>query len=112
MVIDLGEHYENFHLYYYGGISDTAFSVATSDDGVTYSEETDAFFDRGECFKWLAVRTPTYDADGQVSGVSGGMLPFSGRYVRVTFEGAGSALWEAVSYTHLDVYKRQATPCV
>lgn len=97
VVIDLGERYENFHLYYYGGISDTAFSVATSDDGVTYSEETDAFFDRGECFKWLAVRTPTYDADGQVSGVSGGMLPFSGRYVRVTFEGAGSALWEVAA---------------
>ncbi len=30
-----GQRHENFHLYYYGGISDTQFSVATSDDGVS-----------------------------------------------------------------------------
>lgn len=97
VVIDLGENHENFRLYYYGGISDTGFSVATSQDGATYSAETDAFFDRGECFKWQAVRTPTYDAKGDVSGASGSMLPFSGRYVRVTFDGAGSALWEVAA---------------
>ncbi len=94
VTIDLGEPRENFHIYYYGGISDTQFSIATSEDGVTYTEETGAYFARGECFKWLAMRTPTYDERGEVSGASGGMLPFSGRYIRVTFDGAASALWE------------------
>lgn len=99
VVIDLGERRENFHIYYYGGISDTAFSFATSDDGVTYTQETDAFFDRGECFKWLAVRTPVYGTGGGVTGASGDMLRFSGRYLRVTFEGAGASLWEVAAVT-------------
>ena len=94
VIVDLGERYEGFHIYYYGGISDTQFSFAVSDDGVTFTDETAALFDRGECFKWLAVRTPITDGDGVVTDATGGMLPFSGRYIRVTFDGAASALWE------------------
>lgn len=56
-----------------------------------------AFFDRGECFKWLALREPTYNADGVVAGASGGMLTLNGRYIRLTFDGAGSALWEVAA---------------
>ena len=97
VVIDLGSVHENFHVYYYGGISDTQFSFAASDDGVDYSAETDAFFDRGECFKWLALRAPTYDASGVVAGASGSMTALSGRYLRVTFKDAGSALWEVAA---------------
>ena len=93
-VLDLGQRQEDFRIYYYGGISDTQFSFATSDDGVTYGAETDAFFSRGECFKWLALRQPSYDDEGIVTGASGSMLTFSGRYLRVTFKGAGAALWE------------------
>ena len=94
VVVDLGERHEDFAIYYYGGISDTQFSFAVSDDGVNYGEDTGAFFDRGECFKWQAMRMPTVDADGTVTGANGGMLRFDGRYIRVTFRGAGSALWE------------------
>ena len=97
VVIDLGEKHEDFHIYYYGGISDTQFSFAVSDDGIGYEDDIDAFFDRGECFKWHAMRTPTYKADGTVKGASGGMLPFSGRYIRVTFDGAAAALWEVAA---------------
>ena len=96
VVLDLGETREDFHIYYYGGISNTAFSFAFSDDGVTYGEEHDAFFDQGECFKWQALRKPVYK-DGEVKGATGDMLTFSGRYVRVTFGGAGSALWEVAA---------------
>lgn len=78
VVLDLGENQEDFHLYYYGGISDTQFTVSTSVDGETYTEEIGAFFDRGECFKWLALREPTYNADGVVAGASGGMLTLNG----------------------------------
>ena len=97
VVIDLGERHEDFHIYYYGGVSNTAFSVATSDDGVIYTEETGAYFDIGECYKWLAMRQPVYDADGAVSSVTGGMLSFSGRYIRLTFDGAASSLWEVAA---------------
>ena len=93
VIVDLGEMREDFRIYYYGGISDTGFSFAVSDDGEVWSDENAAFFDRGECFKWQALRRPVMD-DGVVTGATGNMLTFSGRYLRVTFDGAASALWE------------------
>ena len=66
VVFDLGENRSNFHIYYYGGISDTAFSFAVSDDGENYMSETAALFKIGTCFKWMAVRQPVFDEDGKV----------------------------------------------
>lgn len=43
------------------------------------------------------LREPTYNADGVVAGASGGMLTLNGRYIRLTFDGAGSALWEVAA---------------
>ena len=97
VVLDLGERRENFHLYYYGGISDTQFDVSTSDDGVTFSEPIRAYFARGECFKWLALRRPTLDEDGMATGASGAMHPLSGRYLSLRFSGAGASLWEVAA---------------
>ena len=97
VVIDLGVPREDFRIYYYGGISDTQFSFAVSDDGITFGEETDAFFDRGTCFMWQALRMPIKNEAGTVTGSSGAMLTFSGRYLRVTFKDAGSALWEVAA---------------
>lgn len=92
----------NFTAYYYGGISDTQFSFAASDDGVDYAAPKTDAFDRGECFKWLALRAPTYDASGVVAGASGSMTALSGRYLRVTFKDAGSALWEVAAVDETD----------
>ncbi len=97
VVIDLGERYENFHVYYYGGVSETAFSVAESDDGVNFKAPVDCKYLIGDCYKWQAVRQPVYDNRGTVTDVTSGMLPFSGRYLRITFEGAASALWEVAA---------------
>ena len=94
VVIDLGERHENFHVYYYGGVSQTAFSVADSDDGVNFRTPVDAKYLIGDCYKWQAVRQPVYDDRGTVTDVASGMLPFSGHYLRIEFEGAASALWE------------------
>ena len=97
VVIDLGERREDFRIYYYGGISDVAFSFAVSDDGVSYSEEFDAKFLIGDCFKWQAMRPAKYDSAGTVTDVAGNMLTFDGRYLRVTFESAGASLWEVAA---------------
>ena len=97
VVIDLGERQEDFHIYYYGGISDTAFTFAVSDDGVSFGEEFGAKFAIGDCFKWQAVRPAVYDENGRVTDVRPNMLPFSGRYLRVTFDNAGAALWEVAA---------------
>ncbi|MBQ7052467.1 MAG: phospholipid carrier-dependent glycosyltransferase [Clostridia bacterium] len=97
VVIDLGGRHEDFHIYYYGGISQTAFSVAVSDDGVSFDEPTACKFQIGDCFKWQAVRHPVFDDDGTVTDWNGSMSDFSGRYLRVTFDGAASALWEVAA---------------
>lgn len=97
VVIDLGERHEDFHIYYYGGVSDTAFSVAVSDDGVTYGGENDAKYLVGDCYRWQAVRPPVYDQRGTVTDVGANMIGFSGRYIRLTFDGAASALWEVAA---------------
>ena len=97
IVLDLGERREAFHIYYYGGISDTQFTFETSDDGENWSDPIVAFFDRGECFKWEALCRPVLDEDGVATGTSGSMLYFDGRYLRVVFTGAGSALWEVAA---------------
>lgn len=94
VVFDLGARREDFHIYYYGGVSETQFSFSVSDDGSVYSDEYDAFFSQGECFKWLALRSAVYDANGKVTGATGAMTGLSGRYVRMTFKGAGAAIWE------------------
>lgn len=97
VVIDLGERHEDFHIYYYGGVSSTAFSVAVSDDGIAYGEENDARFLVGNCYMWQAVCPPVYDQHGTVTGISANMIDFSGRYIRLTFDGAASALWEVAA---------------
>jgi len=97
VVIDLGERYEDFHIYYYGGISDTAFTVAVSDDGDRFTNETGAKYLIGDCFKWQAMRPPIYDGGGRVMDVGSGMLSFSGQYIMLTFDGAASALWEVAA---------------
>ena len=97
VTLDLGQVREGFHFYYYGGISDTQFDVEVSDDGVSWREPVRAFFDRGTCFKWQALRQPVMDEDDTATGATGAMMPLSGRYIRLTFEGAGSALWEVAA---------------
>lgn len=101
VTIDLGAVQEDFNIYYYGGISDVEFSFAVSEDGVNWTEDQLAEFNVGVCFRWLAHRAPLRNADGTVRVNSNGdaqfasqMEAFTGRYVRVTFVGAGAQLWE------------------
>ena len=68
-----------------------------SDDGVSFEEPTACKFQIGDCFKWQAVRHPVFDDDGTVTDWNGSMSDFSGRYLRVTFDGAASALWEVAA---------------
>lgn len=96
IVFDLGERRENFHIYYYGGVSYDGFSIAAADtdEASAYGQSVDAYLVQGDCYKWQAVRQPIYNESGEITGVTGSMLPFSGRYVRLTYADAGVALWE------------------
>ena len=101
VTLDLGEVQEDFHIYYYGGISDVEFTFAVSEDGVNWTDAELAEFNVGVCFRWLAHRSPLTNADGTLrlnsrgeAQFSGSMASFTGRYVRVTFVSPGAQLWE------------------
>lgn len=100
VTFDLGET-RNFSLYYYGGISLQAFTVATSDDGVSWSDELAGKMDQGECFRWLAYKEPSLDDQGVQRRNSRGELLWvnevqevQARYLRLTANGSNLVLGE------------------
>ncbi len=110
VIFDLEESRE-FVLYYYGGISPTAFTIATSEDGEEWSQEFNARLDGGECFRWQAYAYPQYDENGeqkmnaqgeaqwQSGPVDAGKM--QARYLRLTASGAGLSLGE-VAFHNLE----------
>ncbi len=100
IVLDLGAHYDDFALVYYCGVSYSDFSVAVSDDGVTWSEEYWAQMREGQCYQWKYL-VPSYDSGDGTRTYSGtnkltGVQRLSGRYVRVKAQQIGLRLGEMV----------------
>ena len=109
VVFDLGEERE-FRLTYYGGICNSTFTVALSDDGEHWTEDVYARYNQGEIFRWLWF-TPL-DADMNTlyandldqpddapvkirtaTAVDGDPMQ-TARYVRITAQSAGLDLLE------------------
>lgn len=101
VTFDLGELQEDFYIYYYGGISDVSFTVASSADGEEWSSEMPAEFNIGLCFRWIAHKPAMLDEEGmQLLNDDGelrwdvGRAIYTARYMRITFDGAGADIWE------------------
>lgn len=98
VVFDLGE-VRSFHLTYYGGISDTAFTVSLSEDGEHYSEPMQAAYSEGEVFRWLWF-TPMERLEDEWTGavtyepLEAGYPLQRARYVQLTSDMAGLTLGE------------------
>ena len=111
VVFDLGET-RDFRLTYYGGICNSTFTVALSDDGEHWSEEAYARYDQGEIFRWLwfapldenqnvryapmeGAEEPEDGAPGLVLATAGESYPFQhARFIRLTAQSAGLTLFE------------------
>ena len=111
LVFDLGERHD-FRMIYYGGISDSAFTVELSNDGETWTRPWWARYNQGEIFRWIyyvpsshengefAVSyeqtVPTDDGSAFVT-FANGANPYplqTARYVRLTAEQYGLVLSE------------------
>ena len=78
----------------------------------------DRYYGAAELFFWASKENPIFDKDGiKAADLSGQTLVVghsenmarAGRLVSCAFEAKGVSIGvSAVSYTHLDVYKRQA----
>ncbi len=108
LVLDLGQHYDDFSMAYYCRVSYSPFSVAVSDDGENWSEEYWAEMSEGECFRWKYL-TPCYDSGSGRSWVDARRYQdtqkLSGRYVRITAQQINLALCEVIFRT--SVYEPQ-----
>ncbi|MBQ8072481.1 MAG: phospholipid carrier-dependent glycosyltransferase [Clostridia bacterium] len=95
VIFDLGESQENFAMLYFARVSRYDFSVAVSDDGMRWEDETWAQMDQGQCWKWKYVTESTASASGTRSYGSQRHW-FSGRYVRITAHQINLALCEVL----------------
>lgn len=89
VIIDLGANYTDFSMLYYAQVSYNDFTVETSDDCVTWTEDRLYWAEmaEGQCFRWKYL-VPSYVQEGERTypGTSStaGVQKLSGRYVRIT----------------------------
>ena len=108
VTFDLGD-VETFRMTYYGGICNSAFTVALSNDGERWMEPCAARYDQGEIFRWIwyvpldddqnvlyETTEPTDDGSAYVTyATSEQPHPMqTARYVRITADSAGLVLSE------------------
>ena len=93
VTIDLGQM-QTFHLTYYGGICNSSFTVSTSEDGVSWSEEQLAEYDQGQIFKWRWFAPGERSEEGKFVRSQSGYPFLTARYVRLTAQKAGLVLSE------------------
>lgn len=94
VVVDLGEHQDDFTMLYFGQVSYQNFAVATSDDGERWSDEYPAEMNQGQCFRWKYL-TQSYYNDGAPSFTST-PRKLDGRYVRISANQVGLVLNEVI----------------
>ncbi|MBO4886183.1 MAG: glycosyltransferase family 39 protein, partial [Clostridia bacterium] len=88
------ESRSEFRLTYYGGICNSSFTVAFSDDGVTWSEEELAMYDQGQIFRWIWFTPQARGDDGKFVALDEEGPMRTAKYVRVTAEQTGLVLHE------------------
>ncbi|MBR6966037.1 MAG: phospholipid carrier-dependent glycosyltransferase [Clostridia bacterium] len=98
IVFDLQKQHEDIRILYFGQVSYHDFTVAQSDDGVNWSEETDAQMNQGQCWKWKFVSEYYLNAKGEREYPSDVryIRHFSGRYIRITSGQVGLKLNEII----------------
>ncbi|MBQ6374903.1 MAG: phospholipid carrier-dependent glycosyltransferase [Clostridia bacterium] len=109
VVFDLGD-VERFRMTYYGGICNSTFTVALSNDGENWSNEVYARYAQGEIFRWLwfvpldedlntlyADEAPAENDEAPPIAYASSAESEprqTARYVRITAQSAGLNLWE------------------
>ena len=98
IVFDLQKEYDDIRILYFAQVSRQNFTVAQSRDGETWSGETYAQMDQGQCWKWKYVTSSTenYDGTRTFSNTTDYIMHFSGRYIRITAGQVGLTLNEVI----------------
>ncbi len=84
----------SFHMTYYGGICNSTFTVAFSEDGESWTEEALAEYDQGQIFRWLWFAPQELNDSGKFTALESGYPLKTARYIRITAQKAGLVLHE------------------
>ena len=93
ITFDLGS-LRQFHMTYFGGICDTAFTVQLSEDGEVWSEPHWAVYHQGQVFRWLWYVPSDKNDEGGFDSLEDDHPMQTARYVRLSAERAGLILNE------------------
>ena len=98
IVFDLGQSYDDIRVLYFGQVSMFNFSLAQSEDGISWSEDTAAEMAEGQCWKWKYAVRPYESADGTLTfyNYESNVFHFRGRYIRLRAEQVGLRLNEVI----------------
>lgn len=102
VIFDLGEYREDIEILYFAQVSRSDFSVSASTDGESWSPETWAQMDQGQCWKWKYVTTSYDNGDGTrtfYNSDESHIVRFSARYIRLTSQQLGLRLNEIIFRT-------------
>ena len=83
-----------FHIMYYGGICDSTFTLAFSDDGETWSDEELAKYNQGEIFRWIRYAPQERGEDNKFTQIGENYPLREGKYIRLTAQRSGLVLHE------------------
>ncbi len=101
VVLDLGQHFNNFSMTYFCRVSYHDFTVAVSDDGENWSEEYWAQMKQGNCYRWMYLM-PSVESEGSRTYTGGNsyeeVQKLSGRYVRITAQQINLNLCEVLFF--------------
>ena len=96
VTFDLGEERDSFCMLYFARVSRYDFSIAVSSDGISWSDESWAEMNQGDCWKWKYLTESFTDESGKRTYNSAARQWLSGRYVRLTAHQIGLALCEVI----------------
>ena len=96
IIFDLQEEHNDIRILYFGQVSQEHFTVEQSSDGETWTRETYAQMDQGQCWKWKYVTVSYDDGTGERNfyNSSDYIVHFSGRYIRLNARQVGLTLNE------------------
>lgn len=101
VVLDLGQHYDDFSMLYFCQVSYQDFAVAVSDTNTanSWSKDYPAQMAQGQCFQWKYLK-PSYQSGNETTYVEAAdfadVQKLSGRYVRINPKQVGLIINELI----------------
>ena len=98
VIIDTGSEHTDIRMLYFAQVSRNDFSIASSRDGIHWTEEIWAQMDQQQCWKWKYVTQSFQGSDGERTyyNDTDHIVHFNARYLRISSHQVGLTLNEII----------------